>query len=133
MNEHRLERVADLVHRLLARLLQEQVRDPRIGFVTLTEVKVSPDMHHARVFVTILGEQDRAAAVEALNHAAPFLRRLLAREARLRYTPALRFVYDDAEERGQRVEHALREVHQGQEHPGDPAGEEPSDPLDERG
>lgn len=92
--------------------LRDEVRDRRVGFVTLTEVALSPDLKQARVFVSRLGsEAERDAAVEALNHAAPFLRRTLARRARLRYTPALRFVSDATLERGSRVEEIIQKIH----------------------
>lgn len=111
MTGHRSERVADVIREVLARLLLLEVRDPRIGFVTLTGVDLSPDLKHARVFVSMLGEESaRKDGLRALNHAAPFFRRALAKEGRLRFTPALRFVEDAAAQRGLRVEAALREI-----------------------
>jgi ribosome-binding factor A len=110
MTSHRRDRVADQLQRMVARLVQTEMRDPRLGFVTVTAVRVSPDLRHARVFVTFMNAEDPAAALEALNHAAPFLRRQLAREAGLRFTPELRFLRDDAEERGWRVDGILRQI-----------------------
>jgi len=110
MTVRRVERVADRLRQILARLLGEGLRDPRVGFVTVTEVRVSPDLRYARVFVTSLGPGDPRSAVEALNHAVPFLRRSLAREAGLRFTPELRFLLDDVEESGRRVDHLLDEI-----------------------
>jgi ribosome-binding factor A len=110
---HRSVRLADAIREILARLLLLEVRDPRIGFVTLTGVELSPDRKHARVFVSMLGEEvARRDGLRALNHAAPFFRRALAKEGRLRFTPALRFVEDTAAERGMRVEAALRQIHE---------------------
>jgi ribosome-binding factor A len=110
---HRSQRLADVIREALARLLLLEVRDPRIGFVTLTGVELSPDRKHARVFVSMLGEEAaRKDGVRVLNHAAPFFRRALAKESRLRFTPALHFVEDAAAERGMRVEAALREIHE---------------------
>lgn len=109
MSGHRADRVADLVRRALARLLRE-VRDPRVGFVTLTEVKLSPDLRHAVAFVTVMDARQRDETLFALNRATPFLRRSLAREAGLRVTPDLRFVGDDAVEGGQRLEDILDRV-----------------------
>jgi ribosome-binding factor A len=109
---HRIERVAEQIRGVLADLIRDDLRDPRIGFVTLTGVALSPDLKQARVFVSRLGsESERAAAVEALNHAAPFLRRSLADRARLRFTPGLRFVSDATLERGSRVEALIQEIH----------------------
>jgi len=89
-----------------------EVRDPRVGFVTLTDVELSPDLKQARIFVSRLGSAaDRDAAVEALNHAAAFLRHALATRADLKYTPALRFVPDPTIERGSRVEAIIQEIH----------------------
>jgi ribosome-binding factor A len=105
---HRRDRVAEALHRILARLVQAEMRDPRLGFLTVTDVRVSADLRHARVYVTFMNAEDPRAALDALNRAAPYLRRELAREARLRYTPELRFVRDEAEERGWRVEDILR-------------------------
>lgn len=109
MATHRPERLADLILGHLARIVREEVRDPRIGFVTLTDVAVSPDLKHARVFVSLIGsEADREAAARALNRASSFLRRRLAAEAGLRHTPALVFVEDSSLERGSRIEDLLR-------------------------
>jgi ribosome-binding factor A len=108
---HRSERVAEQIRGVLAELIRE-IRDPRVGFVTLTGVELSPDLKQARVFVSRLGsESDRAEAVDGLNHAASFLRRSLADRARLRYTPGLRFVSDATLERGSRVEEIIQKIH----------------------
>jgi ribosome-binding factor A len=115
----RHERVAEQIRGILVELIRE-VRDPRVGFVTLTGVDLSPDLKQARVFVSRLGsEAERESAVEGLNHAATFLRRALADRARLRFTPGLRFVSDPTLERGSRVEAILQEIHAH-----DPAPEE---------
>ncbi len=112
MSGHRAQRVADLVHRELAQLIQEEVRDPRVGFVTITEVKVTGDLRHARVYVTSLGQQqeDREGTVDALVRATPFLRRALAHRAGLKFTPELKFFYDEVVESAGRVEDILRDV-----------------------
>jgi ribosome-binding factor A len=113
---HRAEKMGDLVREILARVLREEIRDPRIGFVTLTGVGMSPDLKHARVFFSVLGgSEPRAAARKALSHAAPFLRRVLAREAGLRYTPELHFEEDASLETGFRVDELLREISAEQE------------------
>ena len=107
MTGHRPERIADLIHRILAR----EVRDPRVGFVTLTEVRLTPDLRHARVFVSKLGEEEeRIAAVEALNHAAGYLRREVAHRAGLKRVPDLEFVEDLALATGMRVEKLLDDL-----------------------
>jgi len=111
MTHRRNERVAEEIRAVLADAVRE-VRDPLVGFVTLTGVDLSPDLRQARVFVSRLGtDADREAAVTALNHAAAFLRHAVASRARLRFTPALRFVADPTLERGSRVEAILQELH----------------------
>ena len=125
MSGHRARRVADVVREELARLLREEVRDPRVGFVTLTGVELSPDLKQARVHVSIL-QADPAEALTALTRAVPFLRRGLARNAGLRFTPELRFVEDRSAERGSRIEGILREVL-----PDEEAADGPEDSGDE--
>jgi ribosome-binding factor A len=121
MTHRRNERVAEEIRGVLAEAIRE-VRDPEVGFVTLTGVDLSPDLRQARVFVSRLGtEADRDAAVSALNHAAAFLRHAVAMRARLRYTPVLRFVSDPTLERGSRVEAIIKEIHASGEK--DPPGE----------
>jgi ribosome-binding factor A len=101
---HRSERVADRVRRALAQAIQLELRDPRVGFVSLTGLRLSPDLRHARVYVSVLEPGDPQATIAALNHAAPFLRRRLAREAGLRFTPEILFVPDDVQASGQRLD-----------------------------
>jgi ribosome-binding factor A len=111
MTHRRNERVAEEIRGVLAEAVRE-VRDPLVGFVTLTGVDLSPDLRQARVYVSRLGtEADRDAAVSALNNAAAFLRHAVATRARLRFTPALRFFADPTIERGSRVEAILQELH----------------------
>ena len=120
MSGHRMERLADAIRGILARVLREEMRDPRVGFVTITAVEVSADLRHARVFVSRLGNADeKAASVAALNRAASFLRRTLAREANLRRTPDLAFVEDSALKSGFRVEDLIDQIHRDQPPPGD--------------
>jgi ribosome-binding factor A len=111
MTSHRRARLADLFLDVLARAVREEVRDPRVGFVTLTGVEVSRDMQHAKVFVSsIASAEQRAASVAALNRAAPFLRRLVAAQTSLRHTPDLHFILDESLERGGRVEKILGDI-----------------------
>lgn len=118
MSTPRADRIADIVRQALAEVIQQDTRDPRVGFVTLTQVKLSPDLRHARVFVSRLGaEEEIDEAITALNRAAPFFRKAMAGRTRLRFIPELRFLRDTAVERGRRVEELLREI-------GEPAGED---------
>jgi len=97
----RAVRVGEQIRRELAVLIQQEIKDPRIGMVTVSEVRVSPDLSHAKVFVTILGED--GDSVKVLNRAGHFLRHELARRMVLRITPSLQFVHDDTPERGARL------------------------------
>lgn len=99
----RQTRVADYLRRDLSLLIQREVRDPRLTMVSVTEVEVSRDLSHAKVYVTILGCEDKASSEEplkALNGAAGFLRSMIAKSTTWRTTPALRFVYDESVSRG---------------------------------
>jgi len=101
-------RVAELIQRELAELIRLEVKDPRVGMVTLTEVDVSPDYSHARVYFTILGNKAQiTAATTGLNHAAGYLRSGLAHRLALRSIPHLHFVYDESVERGVRLSHLI--------------------------
>ena len=96
----RHQRVADQIQRELAQLIRDEVRDTRLGMVTLTAVRVSPDLSHAKIFFTTMDPAQHAVALEVLNGAASYLRSLLGRLMRLRITPQLHFVYDESIERG---------------------------------
>jgi ribosome-binding factor A len=107
---HHRARSADRLLRVLSETIRNEIRDPRVGFVTLTAVKLSADLQHAVAFVTVLDEPTEEDSLRALNHAAPFLRRAVARRAGLRFTPRLRFVRDDAVGRGMRLEELFAEI-----------------------
>ncbi|MEW5250169.1 30S ribosome-binding factor RbfA [Microbulbifer sp. 2201CG32-9] len=103
---HRAERVADAMRRELSLLIQREVRDPRLGMVNINDVEVSRDLTSAKVFVTLVGEDDAAAiktSMEVLNKAAGFLRSQLAREIQMRTIPRLQFRYDETSVRGQKL------------------------------
>jgi ribosome-binding factor A len=109
----RTERMSDLIRDEISRLLLREIHDPRIGFVTLTGVDVSPDLRNAKVYVSVLGDEAaRAASLDALQNAAGYMQRALFRNLRLRYSPALSFHLDDSLERGQRIEKVLRQLHE---------------------
>ena len=103
---------ADRVERLAREVLGEaisELKDPRVGFATVTTVRVSPDLRRARAWVSILGGDDeREATMEALRHATPHLRSVLGREVRLRHTPQLEFLEDESAARGARIDEVLR-------------------------
>ena len=106
----RTERVSEEFREILAESIQA-LKDPRVGFVTVTGVKVSQDLRVAWVFYTVLGdEKARAGTRAALRSAAPHLRRELGRQVRLKVTPELRFEEDELLSQGERIDHLLRQA-----------------------
>jgi ribosome-binding factor A len=99
----RPEKLGDLIQRELSELLQREVRDPRVGMITITAVDVSPDFSHAKVLFTTLSQAHVGEASEGLRRAAGFLRSQLAKRIKLYTTPELRFEYDESVERGDRL------------------------------
>jgi ribosome-binding factor A len=103
----RTDRVGDYLLRELAILIQRDLRDPRLGMVSLTAVEVSRDISHARVYFTLLGSntvEEAKPTTDVLNKAAGFLRTALAKEASMRSVPRLRFVFDSSVGRGRDLE-----------------------------
>ncbi|GAB5451426.1 MAG: 30S ribosome-binding factor RbfA [Halioglobus sp.] len=103
----RTQRVADFLQREVALLIQRELRDPRIGMVSLTGVEVSRDLGYARIYFTRIGSdsgEDASEATEALNKAAGFLRSQLSRGSRMRSMPQLRFIFDSSVGRGRDLE-----------------------------
>ena len=111
MSAERMRRVNEAMREVLSDAFTHDLKDPRVGFVTVTDVKTSPDLRHARVFVSVLGD---AAAVEdslaGLQSAHGFLQGRVASELRLKNTPTLQFFHDDTAVRAQRVERLLHDV-----------------------
>ena len=102
----RADRVADAIQRSLANLIQNEIRDPRVGMVNINSVSVTRDLAYAKVYVTFVGvEQDEACeeGAEVLNNASAFLRTLLSKDVKMRTTPRLQFYYDRSTVRGQEL------------------------------
>jgi ribosome-binding factor A len=120
MRGGRMRRVDEAMRAVLSDAIASDLKDPRVGFVTVTGVKTSPDLRHARVYVSVLGsDAERAESMEGLQSAHGFLQRRLASELTLKHTPALSFEYDDSVDRGLRVNELLRdEVETGGERRG---------------
>jgi len=112
----RTERVNDLLEEEISELLRRDVHDPRIsGLISVTEVHVSTDLRHAKVFVSVMGsEADRESTFAALHAAGPFLQRQLRKRLTIKHVPALDFVRDDSLERGARILDLLRETRAGE-------------------
>ena len=107
----RPERVADLVRTEISDLLRRSVNDPGVGFVTITRVRVTADLQHARVFFTTLGDEDRRQqSNRALERATPFLRRQIGRRLTLKRTSVITFHFDESIEHQARVEQLLEDL-----------------------
>ena len=110
----RTERVDELLRQEIGALLTKEVADPRIGFATITDVETSPDLRHAKVWVSVIGQKgDRDATLRALSDAMPFIRHELGKRLRIKRIPALHVHLDDSAERGTRVLHVLQELEAG--------------------
>lgn len=108
MSSTRIAKVASQVQQELSQILEAQLKDPRVGMVTVTSVDMTPDLRVARVYFSRLGSAAaREDARQALEHAAGFLRRELGRRLRLRYLPELRFFVDDSLDRYDRISELL--------------------------
>jgi ribosome-binding factor A len=103
-----MRRVDEAVRAVLSDAITRELSDPRIGFVTVTGVKTSPDLRHARVYVSVMGEEsERAATLEGLESAHGYLQSRIASELSLKHTPALSFQYDESIDRGMRITELL--------------------------
>jgi ribosome-binding factor A len=108
MRSARMRRVDEAVREVLSDGIATQLRDPRVGFVTVTDVRTSSDLRHARVYVSVLGDEaEREATLEGLRSAHGFLQGLIALELKLKHTPSLSFFYDDSIDRGMRITRML--------------------------
>jgi len=107
----RSARIGDQMREEIADLLMRKIKDPRIGFVTVTDVVVSDDLRNAKVFVSVLG-LERASSLKGLESAAAFIRSELGRRMRMKFVPELIFRYDDAAERGTHIMELLHDIEQ---------------------
>ncbi len=110
-NPHRQEKLGELIAIELSDLLHTRMKDPRVGFASITHVEVSGDLRHAKVFVSVMGtEKEQTATIQALKHATGFLRSQLASRITLRYMPELVFKLDTSIEQGTRILELIREI-----------------------
>lgn len=108
MADGRMRRVDEALRAVLSEAITKDLKDPRIGFVTVTGVRTSPDLRHARVYVSVLGsEPARAATLDGLRSAHGFLQGRIATELSLKHTPTLSFEYDESIDRGMRISSLL--------------------------
>lgn len=109
----RASRLADQIQRDLSETIRSELKDPRVGMITITAVEVSRDLSHARVFVSALASAEAMEeTLDALRHAAGFLRSRLAHSLTSRTVPELQFVYDESVERGARLSRLIDEANQ---------------------
>ena len=122
----RTERVSDQMKQEIADILMRKIKDPRIGFVTVTDVDLADDLRNAKVFVSVYGGDDqKKASLEGLKSASSFIRSELGRRMRLRYVPELLFRFDATVERGAHIMELLREIEDKKDKQG--PGDEHSD------
>lgn len=111
----RQERLSDQIRAEVAEMIAGELKDPRIGFTTVTRVELSGDLHHARVLVSVLGNDEaRQATLEGLSSAAGYLRHEIGRRLRMRRVPELTFVLDRGAEEGLKIETLLQKLKQEQ-------------------
>lgn len=106
---YRMRRINEALKEIIGTALAQELKDPRIGFVTLTGVDTAPDLSHAKVFVSVYGKQaEKDATLEGLRAARPYLQRLINDELTLKRTPTLEFVYDSSVDQGMRIQALLK-------------------------
>ncbi|HUX46936.1 MAG TPA: 30S ribosome-binding factor RbfA [Desulfosporosinus sp.] len=111
MAKHRPNRLAETLKEEISQLIRVELKDPRLGFVTLTSVEVAGDLAHAKVYVSVLGTEDEGkVSLDVLNRAAGFIRCEIGKRIRLRHVPAIVFVYDPSIEHGAHIAKLLRDV-----------------------
>lgn len=111
MTSHRANRVAEEIKREVTQMLRDEIKDPRVGFVTVTGVEVTPDIRYAKVFISVLGDEEKKSqSLEALEKAKGFVRSELGKRMRLRYTPEISFKFDTSIEYGAKIMKLLQGV-----------------------
>jgi ribosome-binding factor A len=136
MTSGRMRRVDEAIRQVIGEVVAGELKDPRVGFVTVTDVRTSADLSHARVYVSVLGsEPERAATLEGLSSAHGYLQQRVASRLRLKRTPTLSFLYDETTDRAMRMEELLQPTAPSGERGDDaPLGQSSNDaPSRERG
>jgi ribosome-binding factor A len=109
--QYRSHRLAEELKNEISAVIAQEIHDPRVGFATVTEVKVSPDLRHARILISVFGSsEEKKQTLDALTNASGFIRRQIGSRIRLRHTPELTFAYDESVERGDRMMKLIDEV-----------------------
>ena|ERR1700689_897046 len=111
MSSDRMRRVDEAIRQVIGGAVSAELKDPRVGFVTVTDVRTSADLSHARVYVSVLGDEEkRQASMAGLQSAHGYLQSRIASELHLKRTPTLTFAYDDTTDRAMRVDSLLEEI-----------------------
>jgi len=106
----RSQRVSDLIREEVADIIMYRLKDPRVGFVTVTGVDMTPDLKNARVYVSVLKEEDRELTLEILNSSKSFIRSLLSKRLRMKFIPVIEFRFDTSIEYGYKIDKLLKEI-----------------------
>ena len=115
MSERRAK-VEELIKQELSQMILSEVKDPRVGFVTVTGVKMTPDLREGRVYISVMGDEKKAKdSMAGLKSAMPFFKRELGKRIRLRYMPALTFELDKSLDYGEHIQKLLLQVERGEE------------------
>ena len=110
MRSERLRRVDEAMREVLSDAVTKGIKDPRVGFVTVTAVETASDLRHAKVYISVFGDDGvRQRSLDGLRSAHGFLQRRVADELRIKHTPTLEFLYDDSLDRGLRIEALLQQ------------------------
>ncbi len=127
MTGGRMRRVDEAIRAVLSDAITQDLKDPRVGFVTVTAVQTSPDLRYARVYVSILGDdEERADSLVGLQSAHGYLQKRVASELRLKHTPTIDFAYDESVDRGMRIGEILAQDDAGKSVVEDEAGQSPA-------
>ena len=108
----RIDKINQMIKREVGEIVLKEIKDPRLEFVTITEVVVTKDLQHAKIYYSVLGNKDQAQKTqEGLSSARGFIRKLIGQRVRMRYTPEVEFIFDPTIEYSARIEAALEEIH----------------------
>jgi len=112
MPSQRVQKVGETIQKEISALLLRGLKDPRIGFVTITGVEMTPDLHLARIYYSVIGDEAaRRSSAAGLKSSIPFIRAQLGKHLRMKYVPDLLFLFDSSIEYGNRIESLLRDLH----------------------
>ena len=127
----RSQRMAEQLRRELAEIIHDEIKDPRVGFVSFTEVRMSRDLSHAVIYCSVLNSEQLKKSIEILNSAAGFIRKSIGRRIRARIVPTLKFVADESVMRGEAMDElinkAIKSDHRSGEKSGHSSGEDSAD------